>query len=249
MARTKKVVEENTEEVVVNANEEIVQSEVKKETSTDNTLKQENEALKNQLNEQAGQIAQLNQMLMQLLANQQQIVPQQKDDETILLGSSMYGREALCDALGNEMIVFNGFGDIKPISKDLFTSVYIPKNEKFFRSGLVYFVGESEKYYDIKKIRKPLIIPTEEELIRILNLDNVGMTAELDKITANKTNKLAMANLPNAISLILIDGKVNMNPMVTGAISAYFGLDINKTISMVMWATQSGICSNTSNEY
>ena len=246
--RTKKTVEEN-QEVVSETVKKVVEQKV-----VDNKLAQENEELKNQLNEQTSQIAQLSQMLAQLQSQMmtQNSVQNQKtdnDDEVILLGSAMYGRESLCDSFGHEVVVFNGFGSVKPVQKELFTSIYTPKNEKFFRSGLVYFVGESEKYYDIKKIRKPLIILTEEQLIDVLNMDNVEMTKELNKATSNKTNKVAMSNLPNIIALMIINNKVNANPMVIQTLSSYFGLDLNKTISMVMWATQTGICSNNNEDF
>ena len=264
MARTKKVEEVVNEEVVnETVTEEATTEEVEevkpvkstKTTTQDDTLKQENETLKNQLNEQTNQIAQLSQMLAQLQAqmlNSQAVQPvaQAKDDEVILLGSAMYGRESLTDSFGHEVVVFNGFGDVKPIAKDLFNSVYIPKNERLFRSGLIYFVGESEKYYDIKKIKRPLVILSEDEIVNILQQDNVEMTKLLNKATANKTNVAAMSNLANIIALVIIKGRVNSNPMLLQTLSSYFNMqDFNKPISMVMWASQSGICSNNVDEY
>ena len=246
MARPKKQVEE------VVKNEQVVEDtvvETKVETQTkkvedDKSKKLEEELAKKEAENKAmqEQLAQLQQMMLQMQSNQNAILASNMQNATmnttrdtkVKIISYLYARNVFTNENGVPVADFPDTGSTVTISSRVLDSMMKPQVKELFSKGLLAFVGESEEFYDVHDIVKPQVL-SFEYLKEILTLDKKECFAKLDEITNGKADAVCVTSVFwNCIKLIC---KEEVPHSASYMIAEYFNCrDINSKIEMAHYA-------------
>lgn len=179
-----------------NAEKEVqINKETKIETKADLNIelekeKNEKEELKKQLELMKQQMEQNQQMMMQL--QQSMLLQQSKPtnglvnmNEKVNIVSYAWGRLTLKDAHGSTIVRFKDSYEVETISYNALQQIMTTENKnKFFKTGLVAFVGESEKFYESEGIDKPYVL-SKENLIELYKLPYDQCINKLNQLISN----------------------------------------------------------------
>lgn len=191
MGRKKEVVDvENTnveikKETVSKASEDsVATSKLKSELEKE---KQANEDLKKQMEQMQQMMMQLQQTVLASQTVNKQVAP--SNNAKVQLMSCAWGKLGLNDVNNSTIIEFEDTYAVETISYNVLQQLLTIENKnKFFKTGLVCFVGDSEKYYDEEGIPKPYIL-TKENIIKIYQQPYDKVINDLDKVI-NKDDRV-----------------------------------------------------------
>ena len=214
---TEKEVKETKTEAKVDLN-----IELEKEKSEKEELKQQLELMKQQMEQNQ-------QMMMQL--QQSMLVQQPKPtngmvdmNEKISIVSYAWGRLSLKDAHGSTIVRFKDSYEVEIISYNELRQIMTTDNKnKFFKTGLVAFVGESEKFYESELISKPFVL-SKENLIEIYKLPYDQCINKLNQLISND-ERVKQCILWQSVRLLAKQEINDMNAysLIPSVLMSYFG--------------------------
>ena len=237
MARTTKkvkeeVVEVNNEQVIEDA---VVETKTKKLEEELAQKEAENKAMQEQL-------AQLQQMMLQMQSNQNAILTSNMQnanmnttrDTKVKIVSYLYSRNVFTNENGVPVADFPDTGSTVTISSRVLDGMMKPQVKELFAKGLLAFVDESEEFYDVHDIVKPQVL-SFEYIKEILSLDKKSCFAKLDEITNGKADAVCVISVFwNAIRLV---AKEEVPYSTSYLLAEYFNCrDINSKIEMAHYA-------------
>lgn len=228
-------------------NEEVVLDEVtKEETKIEKTdeakeLKEQLEKEKQEKQNMQDQINQLQAMMLKMMEGQQQPQKQTNTNERIKLVSNAFGNLPICDGNGKEVVLFKDSGHVVTIRPSVLDSIMTAKNkDRFFSTGIVEFVADSEKYYDEYFIDKPYSLDTNGIKSLYEEKDYDKLLVLLDKLTEqNKNDLVKMTIFWQTIRLIAKD-EIGNN-YINSVLKSYFECkDIERCVALVCLAKDNG---------
>lgn len=243
MARTKKVVDENIEQV-----------EDVKDVNTNNDLEKENKELKsklesqeNQLNEQANQLNQLTKMIAQLQnqmsmnSSQQQKSDNTFADENVEIVYYGWGQYTLSDKDGAGVITFLDSYEPETIDTLTLKSVMTSNNKnKFFKTGIIGFTDD--RIYKIYGMVKPFLL-TKENIKSLFEGNYEQIERKLNEVI--RGNELVKTTI--CYQTIRMMGKEELDNIIPiqNVLRRYFGIqNIDTAIASVAWARDLGFIKN-----
>ena len=191
--------------------------------------KTEKEELKKQLELMKQQMEQNQQMMMQL---QQSILMQHSKpingivnmNEKVNIVSYAWGRLTLKDAHGSSIVKFKDSYEVETISYNSLQQIMTTENKnKFFKTGLVAFVGESEKFYESEGIDKPFVL-SKENLIEVYKLPYDQCINKLNQLISND-ERVKQCILWQSVRLLAKQEINDMNAysLIPSVLMSYFG--------------------------